>query len=1630
MDTEATPFISARECDALNDENVTPLPASQPHVVFRLRREDEKVPWIVELVFLLFNAQGDILQVARGANTPDTSTTGHRTAGSHAVAYFGEENFRATRAKLKETDEREVVRFSMTKVHPFVEVVGCLVTYAEDEIARSPQLNAFSLTCDLHALDSSQAEAEAQALAAGGKRFVFNDSGEHTRLLNIYHDPKTLRRHIGKQTNVVILCKLFRRHGKHHDWAFHAATEDRSNVVVRSAVTASLVETMQIFLLDLMPDIKIPNRNPLSSVAGICAALTCNEFLGIERHFPKAGLSKVDFTRLLLWELMRARPSLMRHLNRASALIGLLFEMFEQIDINGDSVVDWDEFTSFCIALGLVATRVPHDENDHDQGQSHGDNHDAPPRNMIVYRHEPLSSGTATRTFPYQINKLKNFPQLKRLAVIEHKSPRILFFDLDMSFLHELNCSEKLAAEKKAGEKQQDVLDSLEVLDAEHIPSRNALAVASSDLCISLWSIIDATVGSYVFNGKLAGRFPALFVKWCPPPLKRLFVAGGSTDHVQLWDLEVPMHAGAAPPPPPMLLPRSHTERIAACLDLPETPYVATASFDHTITIWETVAGANSALGGPSAVLTVSFVLRGHQQAVLTLDSAYNLLLSSGFEYQAYCWGISGRVLKTKLGGHHHCLMGAKFVSTSASGPCLVVTGDQSGHFKLWDITRCAKGLSGNHLSIMLQTFELHTPNLCRFRMFMTSSSGATGPESQHDEPGAESTESPACDIVTGNLRLYRFSAFTQSVGSQDDAAVDESAGSAPTRFIVFNAVANTFVGAVENRITVWNANSGAKIEEPVTIRDAEVCAIAFDSPRERKLFVATNDGAIRLYNPVTGALLQKLVVHDGTVTSLVFCSHANCLISTGDDRMVCVVDSPPGKLKLEVIHYVEKAHNSSITCCACSPPPATETHTSRFIATADDAGGVQVHDLHHITFQFRCATVHTREIRALHFPAATPGFLVSGDVSGVIFVWPTIGVRTSIAQPLMRLKMQEITPSRPVSSNVEFDGITAICSTTSHDSHSMLYVGVETGQIFAWDLHSLPVKTQSESTRRSAIRRRSSVSKGEISVLESGGKSAPLPVILSIKSWMAHQAGVLSVQSVSWPGELLSLGADGMVKIWDRTATCVGHILTTAEQSSVSASAWKFIRRDQTPGGHQNDTFERIAREVTAKHQRRLKKELSRQRKSGQQPQNEHTVSDNSLSTSSSLLELDSPAKSPPGLQFTGNAHFPDASIAMTNAANALVALVPFSVTSVTSGVHQGIFGPEEAQHLRAIAKNSKALLLDASDKRKRVAALAPLFASPEEMMRARAKAKAKARATMNNSPQILDFPSRALTNYPLELERRAAANAKAAASALRALDPEPSPFLREKLQDAASPIVKSTPKKRLQRLIATPEIDIKMSASVVILARNVSLPKLTQPPSQDLDDPPPTLSTSASAPVLHVVATDPPSMESPEKKNRSSNIERKLKLCQKIVANVCLMSSKPKVSKVRNEKEKPGSPASNLRQQTLTLAIAQGKNPFGPHYTVKQVEQLAIRLARLDEDGSGDLDQHEWKQLAEFCGLDSNATSIDTLFHSLDRDSDGTISVRELLPSLFRQASTEQLQQMRAFIQTRMIELRGARQ
>lgn len=369
-------------------------------------------------------------------------------------------------------------------------------------------------------------------------------------------------------------------------------------------------------------------------------------------------------------------------------------------------------------------------------------------------------------------------------------------YDADLVLQHEMNGVEKLL-----GKETEPA-----ILDVDHVVPRNLLAISSSDHSITLWAVVNILTGAYVFASKIVTRFPVVFLKWCSP-LKRLLASGA--EYAQLWDIDTQRVDARL---------SHHSDRVTDYIELGTSGLFATSSFDHTIAVWD------------AATQRVAFVLEGHVQGVLTLDYLHNTLLSSGFEYQAYCWSIATRSLLVTLSGHQHRLIGAKFVSSRASASsAIAVTGDESGHFKLWDVSRCVRG-STSDLARVLQSFELHTPTVCRFRTFACGVAASTAATSASASASAsKSAESELADIVMGNLRLFRFCAVTQAEESP------------PPRHVVYNTVANTFVGAVDGTITVWNANSGAKVEEPLGIRDADVCGIVFDVPRERKLFVATS---------------------------------------------------------------------------------------------------------------------------------------------------------------------------------------------------------------------------------------------------------------------------------------------------------------------------------------------------------------------------------------------------------------------------------------------------------------------------------------------------------------------------------------------------------------------------------------------------------------------------------------------------------------------------------------------------------------------------------------------------------------------------------------------------------------------
>ena len=68
-----------------------------------------------------------------------------------------------------------------------------------------------------------------------------------------------------------------------------------------------------------------------------------------------------------------------------------------------------------------------------------------------------------------------------------------------------------------------------------------------------------------------------------------------------------------------------------------------------------------------------------------------NVLVSCGYEYEAYVWNIASRVCLAKLSGHRYPLVCVYQVPSF--GEYQVITGDIEGNFRVWNVDKANKGL-------------------------------------------------------------------------------------------------------------------------------------------------------------------------------------------------------------------------------------------------------------------------------------------------------------------------------------------------------------------------------------------------------------------------------------------------------------------------------------------------------------------------------------------------------------------------------------------------------------------------------------------------------------------------------------------------------------------------------------------------------------------------------------------------------------------------------------------------------------------------------------------------------------------------------------------------------------------------
>lgn len=401
-------------------------------------------------------------------------------------------------------------------------------------------------------------------------------------------------------------------------------------------------------------------------------------------------------------------------------------------------------------------------------------------------------------------------------------------------------------------------------------PDSRVLATSSRDKTVRVWDIVSGTQLS-TFNGNKSS-IDSLAIS----SDYRLLV-GADFYGITIWDAKT----GAV-----LRNIKGHTKAVTCVVFKPGSTTLASASYDKTIKLWDTTSG------------TELSVLKGTVDPVKTMSFSKNgKLFAFGQWNFAKLWDLKGGVGSFDLGGPNSEISSLAFSPDSAA---LVTAGDR---LRLWDITR---GIESKTLSAEKQYFKsvsfspdgkrvaaidvdgLNVWDLndgSQHKMPVTTLASADSvrfsPDSQTLAIGDEDGLITICDAAT--LKVSKI--VTGSLGP-----IVSLAFSPDGKTIASGTFRSTFFSAVY----LFDVASG-KEKLRFNKHSATINSLAF-SPDGTLIASADNDGATRIWEPITGR--ELFVLKSGTVPVLTvtFSPNGKILATGGRDAQVRLWDVISGQ--------------------------------------------------------------------------------------------------------------------------------------------------------------------------------------------------------------------------------------------------------------------------------------------------------------------------------------------------------------------------------------------------------------------------------------------------------------------------------------------------------------------------------------------------------------------------------------------------------------------------------------------------------------------------------------------------------------------------------------------------------------
>ena len=273
--------------------------------------------------------------------------------------------------------------------------------------------------------------------------------------------------------------------------------------------------TERNILVDFFPWLRREEQRVIPNIRALCAALGSSALPTLKPTFlggDGLGLLVDDFVRELFFILVVERTELQRE-KEANHVVGLLYELFNQIDVNGDGHVDWEEFTNYCIEEGVQPVKGNSDESEGSLA--------------IEYLEEENYSELQEELFPKAatILQMLYLPYSRRILTIEEDCHFFKLFTYRGRYLGKHNASCSM------------LHDPRKLYQAEWIGEQNLIIVSCDDQTLSI--VLEKHDGQnpepkgYFLVGTVVTNFVHRQLLWSPPA--KSLISMGIDDIVYEW---------------------------------------------------------------------------------------------------------------------------------------------------------------------------------------------------------------------------------------------------------------------------------------------------------------------------------------------------------------------------------------------------------------------------------------------------------------------------------------------------------------------------------------------------------------------------------------------------------------------------------------------------------------------------------------------------------------------------------------------------------------------------------------------------------------------------------------------------------------------------------------------------------------------------------------------------------------------------------------------------------------------------------------------------------------------------------------------------------------------------------------